>query len=129
MATAVVNQDVAIGDVIDEFGRTEAERTVVLLSKHAEFVNSLVEDNTRDTFDEAIGYCFERAIAEITRQRDSAKKQEAQRKDAKSLQLFNDMLAKTPSLAANRIALEATAKAIGAWTPKIEAVVNALSNR
>lgn len=111
---------------MDEFGRTEAERTVVLLSAQAEAINSEVSDGKHDTYEDALAYVVERGLKEIERQRESARKQEAQRKAATSLAKFNDLLAKQPQLATRPNELIAALKAVGAWTPALQAMLGAM---
>ena len=112
--------------VMDEFGRTEAERTVVLLSAHAEAVNVEVSEGKHDTYEDALAYIMERGLKEIERQRESARKQEAQRKAAVSLAKFNDLLAKQPALATKPGELIAALKAVGAFTPAIQVMLAAM---
>ena len=111
MATAVIVNNNTATEVMDEFGRTEAERTVVLSSRDAERINNEVTDGKHDTYDEALMYVIERGFKEIERQRLSALKQEGQRLVAKAMEKFNKILATTPTLVANRIALIAAVKA------------------
>ena len=116
MATAVLEQPKVNAteqpvEKMDEFGRTEAERTVVLSSRDAERINNEVTDGKHDTYDEALAYVIERGFKEIERQRLSAIKQEGQRLVAKAMEKFNKILATTPTLVSNRIALIAAVKA------------------
>jgi len=112
-------------DAMDEFGRTESERTVVLDSVFADKINTEVGDGGHDTYVDALNYILTRGFAEIERSRASQAKAEAARKDAKALATLNDVLAKTPTLAANPQALLATLKALGALTSQVATVLKA----
>lgn len=62
--------------VTDEFGRTEAERTIALTPEDAEAVGQEVEyaekqNLKHSTFAKALGYIIERGLAEIARARAS----------------------------------------------------------
>ena len=85
-------------DVMDEFGRTEAERTVILASAQAELVNAEVEAGRHESYDDALAYVIERGFAEINRQRESARKAEAARAAAKGKDRFNQFLALDPTI-------------------------------
>ena len=85
-------------DVMDEFGRTEAERTVILASAQADLVNAEVEAGRHESYDDALAYVIERGFAEINRQRESARKAEAARKAAKGQERFRQYLALDPTI-------------------------------
>lgn len=96
---------------MDEFGRTEAERTVVLLAGDAERMYNEVINGNHDTYQDALNYVIERGFKEIERQRESAHKQELQRVKAKAMDKFNTIVGRSPQLVANHVALIATVKA------------------
>lgn len=110
MATETVVKEIA-AEAMDEFGRTEAERTVVLMPQQAEAINNEVAEGDHDTYQDALNYVFERGLVEIKRQRESGKKQEAQRVKAKAMDKFNTIVGRSPALVANHVALIATVKA------------------
>lgn len=86
---------------LDQFGRDEQERTVVLSSQHAEYVDQEVTQGKWQTYDDALQYVIARGLAEIKRTRDAArtlaaaKMNEAKRKNYKSL------IASNPALVTN----------------------------
>ena len=59
---------------LDQFGRDEAERTVVLSSPHAEAIDVEVVTGKHQTYDDALEYVINRGLAEIKRARDAARK-------------------------------------------------------
>lgn len=76
---------------LDQFGRDEAERTVVLSSEHAEAVDQEVAQGKWQAYDDALKYVISRGLAEIKRTRDAArtlamaKMNEAKRRNYKML--------------------------------------------
>lgn len=82
----------------DEYGRTEAERTVVLGSKNAELINLEVEVGKHDSYDEALAYVIARGFAEIERTRESQRKTAATKKLAAETTLVTNMFAMNPKL-------------------------------
>ena len=88
-----------------EFGRTEAERTVVLASADADSINTECEAGRHASYDDALAYVIERGLAEIHRQRASAVKAEQARKAAKGKADFNNYLKLDPSIAGDPVKL------------------------
>lgn len=88
---------VAVSEM-DKYGRTEAERTVVLASQDADAINLEVEAGRHDSYDDALAYVIVRGLAEIRRQRESALKAEQARKAAKGKEQFNNFLRLDPSI-------------------------------
>src|SRR5690242_17734320 len=60
-------------DEMDEFGRTEAERTITLESADAEAINTEVDAGKHKTYADAMHYVLSRGFAEIKRTREAAK--------------------------------------------------------
>src|SRR5690349_4803710 len=58
----------------DEFGRTEAERTITLEPATAEAINVEVEVGEHKTYSDALEYVVKRGLAELKRTRDAAQK-------------------------------------------------------
>jgi hypothetical protein len=81
--------------------RTEAECTVTLEVNDANAVCAEVDEGQHQTFDDALHYIIERGVAEIRRQRNTAKVQKAQREDALKLKRLREILALSPAIAAN----------------------------
>lgn len=101
-AIAGVNTDATnVVDAMDEFGRTEAERTIVLSAKDAERVSNEVEAGEHDTFDDALAYVIERGFTEIKRVRDSQAKTREDKRVAKASKTWAALLKLNPSLIAD----------------------------
>jgi len=100
MTTLINEQSPVVTNEVsmDEYGRTEAERTVVLASKDAELVNAEVESGSHDSYDNAVHYVIARGLAEIERARSAQRKLAAQKKLATETTLFTNMLAMNPKL-------------------------------
>jgi hypothetical protein len=58
---------------MDEYGRTESERTVELESADAEAINNEVNDGKHQTYASALHYVLTRGFAEIKRTREAAR--------------------------------------------------------
>ena len=97
----------------DQYGRTEAERTVTLASEDAEAVNTEVVDGKWKTYDDALHYVMQRGFAEIKRTREAA----AKLANAKLLQAKRDqwskLLQNNPSLIANADLVASMLKELG----------------
>lgn len=86
------------GMQLDEFGRTDAERTVMLTSAQADLVNGEVEAGRHESYDAALEYVIERGFAEINRQRKSQEDAAKARAAAKGKDQFNKFLALDPTI-------------------------------
>lgn len=84
--------------VMDEFGRTEAERTVVLGSREADAINNEVIAGKHNTYDDALAYVIARGFAEITRARKAAEELRQARIVKEQGKLYTAMLEANPAL-------------------------------
>lgn len=88
-------------DELDNYGRSEAERTVTLESNDAEAINLEVEQGKWQSYDDALHYVIGRGLAEVKRTRDAARKL----LDARVLKTKRDgwqkLLQSNPSLVTN----------------------------
>jgi hypothetical protein len=86
---------------LDEYGRDEAERTVVLSSLDAENIDQEVIAGKHDTYDDALAYVIQRGLAEIKRQRLAAEALREKSKLKTTRDLYGKMLEMNPALVAN----------------------------
>ena len=105
-------------EVMDDFGRTEAERTVVLEPAQAEAVNLEVEVGKHDSYQDALAHIITRGLAEIKRQRDNAAKIAAQKDKAKAMDAFSELLRLNPAIVGNAEQLQAAMAKLGITAPK-----------
>lgn len=77
---------------LDQYGRDEAERTVILSSEHAEAVDQEVTNGKHDTFDEGLAYIIVCGLREIKRVREASEARKAQQLLAKKSALYDNML-------------------------------------
>lgn len=115
-----------IPELMDDYGRTEAERTVVLDSDVAEQINDEVDAGKHDSYADALAYVIERGFAEIKRTRDAQRKLGEQKKAAKVIAILNETLAKQPGLVQHPATLVAVLKAQNAWSPAVQTMLAAL---
>jgi hypothetical protein len=87
--------------VLDEFGRDEAERTVILSPRDAESVDVEVAKGKHDTYDDALAHVIQRGLAEIKRQRDAAEAIREKSKLKSTRDLYASMLKLNPALVAD----------------------------
>ena len=110
---AAANAEGSKPEETDQYGRTEAERTVTLASEDAEAVNTEVVDGKWKTYDDALHYVMQRGFAEIKRTREAA----AKLANAKLLQAKRDqwskLLQNNPSLIANADLVASMLKELG----------------
>ena len=110
---AAANAEGSKSEETDQYGRTEAERTVTLASEDAEAVNTEVVDGKWKTYDDALHYVMQRGFAEIKRTREAA----AKLANAKLLQAKRDqwskLLQNNPSLIANADLVASMLKELG----------------
>jgi Arc/MetJ-type ribon-helix-helix transcriptional regulator len=90
-------------DALDQYGRTEAERTVVLTSRDAERIDQEVAAGQHQTYDDALAYVIERGFAEIKRQRQAAQALRDARKLKEDSKQFAGMLKLNPALATDPV--------------------------
>lgn len=98
---------------LDQFGRTEAERTVVLTPLQAEQVNTEVEVGKHHTYELALAHIFTRGLAELKRTRDNAAKIAVTKEKAKSMDAFTELLRLNPAIVGNTEQLQAAMAKLG----------------
>lgn len=86
---------------MDEFGRDESERTVILESQDAEFIDREVIAGEHDTYDDALHYVITRGLAEIKRTRDAADKARADKVKLAKMKSWKALLELNPALVAD----------------------------
>lgn len=92
-------------EAMDDYGRTEAERTVTLTSVQAEQINDEVGQGDHGSYEDALEYVVQRGLAEIHRARASQAKSVEARKASKAKDEFNKYLALDPSVASDPVKL------------------------
>jgi len=99
-AIADVNMNAGVNNDVerDEFGRDEAERTVILSPRDAESVNRECEVGKHDSYDDALAYVIARGLAEIKRQRDAAEANKAKSRLKAEVDSWKRMLELNPAL-------------------------------
>lgn len=83
---------------LDSYGRTEAERTVVLSVHAAEQIDREVAAGEHQTYDEALDHVIVRGLAEIFRARKAAAELKAAREVKAQGKLYSEMLKVNPAL-------------------------------
>lgn len=102
MATANAIAEVNTNDVErDQFGRDEAERTIVLASEDAEAINHEAEAGGHDTYDDALHYVITRGLAEIKRTRDAQAANKAKTVLKAKVDTWKKLLELNPALVAD----------------------------
>lgn len=101
IAEAVNTGSNVAGEALDDYGRTEQERTVVLASADAEAVNREVEAGEHDSYDDALAHIIERGLAEIKRTRASSLKLADAKRIAANAKTWAALLKLNPSLLAD----------------------------
>jgi hypothetical protein len=104
VANEVVSEQAASQEApapMDEYGRTESERTIVLSSQDAEAVGGEVDAGGHQAYDDALHYVITRGIAEIKRTRSLQRKNQAKTVLANETTLITNMLAMNPALVAD----------------------------
>jgi hypothetical protein len=101
------------GEVMDKFGRTDAERTITLEVDDAERIGLEVEAGSHQAYDDALHYVIERGVAEIKRQRESLKALKVQRDDARAMSALRTACANNPELMTNPVKLADVMKTLG----------------
>jgi hypothetical protein len=113
----VINDNVVsanAGDVQrDEFGRDEAERTVILGSRDAEAINREVEAGKHDSYDDALTYVIARGLAEIKRQRDAAEANRQKSRLKAEVDSWKKMLELNPALVTDPNVVSKMMQALG----------------
>jgi hypothetical protein len=98
---AVQSSDNVKTEVLDAFGRTEAERTVVLSVSDAERIDAEVVAGEHQTYDDALTHVISRGLAEIKRSRKAAEELKQSRVVKANGKVFSDMLKMNPALVAD----------------------------
>jgi ribosomal protein S9 len=98
-----LNEDTEVSSslAMDEFGRTEDERTVVLESEQAEAINHEVNAGGHDSYADAVAYVITRGLAEIERQRKAADALREKSKLKATRDVYSKMLEMNPALVAD----------------------------
>ena len=107
MPIAVVNEQVSNEQVneqpkppvLDEFGRDESERTVVLSPRDAEYIDHEVASGGHQTYDGGLSYVIARGLAEIKRTRDAAAKLAQAKLLSSKKESWKTILSQNPALA------------------------------
>lgn len=98
---------------MDEYGRTESERTIVLESADAEAVNTEVDNGKHKTFNDAHHYIFSRGLAEIKRTREAARQLAEKTLLKAKRDNWSKLLQSNPKLLENQDLLNAMLKELG----------------
>lgn len=83
---------------MDQYGRTEAERTMVLDSDVAEQINAEVETGEWQAYGDAMNYVLTRGFAEIKRTRDASAKLKLGKAKAQAMDKLSELLSLNPTL-------------------------------
>jgi hypothetical protein len=97
-AVVVMGVATTLGVEMDEFGRSEAERTIVLDSTQAEQIDHEVQAGEHQTYQDALEYVIQRGLAEIKRTRDAAEKAKVGKTKAKAMDKLSELLSLNPTL-------------------------------
>ena len=106
-------QEVNVVEAMDEFGRTEAERTIELESQDAEAINNEVNDGKHQTYASALHYVITRGLAEIKRQREAARSLAEKTILKAKRDNWSKLLQSNPKLIENADLLSAMLKELG----------------
>ena len=85
--------------VLDEFGRDESERTVVLSPRDAEAIDHEVASGKHQTYDDGLSFVIARGLAEIKRTRDAAMKLAQAKLLSSKKESWKTILSQNPALA------------------------------
>jgi hypothetical protein len=85
-------------ETFDQFGRTEAERTIVLSSLDAELINREVEIGNHATYDAAISNILSEGFASIAYARVQKAKRDARTELAKVNHMHSKLIKQNPQL-------------------------------
>jgi hypothetical protein len=88
-------------EVMDEFGRTQAERSVELSPRDAEMIDHEVTEGGHDTYDDALHYVLTHGFKEVQRTRKAAAELKAARVIKEHRKLYSAMLQANPKLVAD----------------------------
>jgi Arc/MetJ-type ribon-helix-helix transcriptional regulator len=98
---------------MDEYGRTESERTIELESGDAEAINNEVNDGKHQTYSSALHYVITRGLAEIKRQREAARSLAEKTILKAKRDNWSKLLQSNPKLIENNDLLQAMLKELG----------------
>jgi hypothetical protein len=87
---------------LDEFGRDESERTVVLSPRDAELIDAECTQGKHATYDDALHYVVARGLAEIKRVRDAARAAAEKTLVKAKRDSYQKLLQSNPSLVASQ---------------------------
>ena len=86
---------------LDEFGRDQAERTVELSPRDAEYIDHECTQGKHQTYDSALSYVITRGLAEIKRVRDAARMAAEKTLVKAKRDSYQKLMQSNPSLIAN----------------------------
>jgi hypothetical protein len=101
------------GEAMDDFGRTQAERTIELSPEVAEAINAEVEVGKHDSYTDALEHVLARGFAELKRTRDAQAKLRLTKARSEAMSKLSDYLALDPSLVTKPEAMKAVLAKLG----------------
>jgi len=118
VVTELVKAGVIKDEEMDDYGRTEAERTVVLESGDAEAINTEVDAGRHKTYADAMHYVLTRGFAEIKRTREAAKALAEKTLLKAKRDNWSKLLQSNPSLIQNQDLIASMLKELGITATK-----------